>query len=178
MTEADLKVRPATEPLVDLPANFKLAMRHLAGGVALVSTTYEGVRHGLTVTAVSSLTMDPPALLVSVNRHASAFNALIKSGRFCVNLLTHEQHDLAAAFARKPDGEARFANGSWREGASGLPVLEDCVVSISCRMHEVVEFGTHAILIGAVEHLEIASEPVPPLLYLNGQFGSFGPLAT
>jgi flavin reductase (DIM6/NTAB) family NADH-FMN oxidoreductase RutF len=165
------------KPSADLPASFKQAMRHLAGGVALVSTTYEGERHGLTVTAVSSLTMDPPALLVSVNRNASAFAALIASGRFCVSLLTHAQVDLAGAFARKPDGEARFANGTWRVGASGLPVLEDCVVSIACRMHDMVEYGTHAILIGAVEHLEIAAEPVPPLLYLNGQFGSFGPFS-
>jgi flavin reductase (DIM6/NTAB) family NADH-FMN oxidoreductase RutF len=44
-------------------------------------------------------------------------------------------------------------------------------------MHDMVEYGTHAILIGAVEHLEIAAEPVPPLLYLNGQFGSFGPFS-
>jgi flavin reductase (DIM6/NTAB) family NADH-FMN oxidoreductase RutF len=165
------------KPTAELSASFKQAMRHLAGGVALVSTTYEGSRHGLTVTAVSSLTMDPPALLVSVNRNASAFDALIKSGHFCVNLLTHAQVDLAAAFARKPDGEARFANGTWRVGASGLPVLEECVVSIACRMHDMVEYGTHAILIGAVEHLEIATEPVSPLLYLNGKFGSFGPFS-
>lgn len=184
MSEAHLQSPPvsassvmAQELSVDLPASFKQAMRHLAGGVALVSTIYEGERHGLTVTAVSSLTMEPPALLVSVNRHASAFDALIKSGRFSVNLLTHAQVDLAAAFARKPDGDARFANGTWRIGASGLPILEECVVSIACRMHDVVEYGTHAVLIGAVEHLELASDPVPPLLYLNGQFGSFGPLS-
>jgi flavin reductase (DIM6/NTAB) family NADH-FMN oxidoreductase RutF len=160
----------------ELAGVFKQAMRQLAGGVALISTVHEGVRHGLTVTAVTSLTMDPPALLVSVNRHASAFDALVKSGRFCVNLLTHEQADLAGAFARKPDGDARFLNGTWREGALGLPVLENAVASIVCRLHEQVVYGTHAILIGAVEHLEIASEPVPPLIYLSGEFGRFGPL--
>lgn len=161
----------------ELAAVFKQAMRQLAGGVALISTVHEGVRHGLTVTAVTSLTMDPPALLVSVNRHASAFDALEKSKRFCVNLLTHEQAELAGAFARKPDGDARFLNGTWREGPLGLPVLENAVASIVCRLHEQVVYGTHAILIGAVEHLEIASEPVPPLIYLSGEFGRFGPLS-
>jgi flavin reductase (DIM6/NTAB) family NADH-FMN oxidoreductase RutF len=67
-------------------------------------------------------------------------------------------------------------NGTWREGALGLPVLENAVASIVCRLHEQVVYGTHAILIGAVEHLEIASERVPPLIYLSGEFGRFGPL--
>ena len=161
----------------DVAAVFKQAMRQLAGGVALISTVYEGVRHGLTVTAVSSLTMDPPALLISVNRHASAFDALVKSGKFCVNLLSHEQADLAGAFARKPDGDARFLNGTWHEGALGLPVLENAVASIACRLHDQVAYGTHAILIGAVAHLEIGSEPVSPLIYLSGEFGRFGALS-
>ena len=180
MSEVPAASRP-TQALTlssDLAAVFKQAMRQLAGGVALVSTVHEGVRHGLTVTAVSSLTMDPPALLISVNRHASAFDALVKSGQFCVNLLTHAQSDLAGAFARKPDGDARFLNGTWREGALGLPVLENAVASISCRLQNQVTYGTHAILIGAVEHLEIASEPVPPLIYLSGEFCRFGPLST
>ncbi|BBU30981.1 oxidoreductase [Burkholderia sp. THE68] len=180
MSEAELQVRPGVERADDaqtLQSSFRQAMRRLAGGVALVSTVQDGVRHGMTVTAVTSLTMDPPALVVSVNRHASAFDALVLSGRFCVNLLTQQHADLAAAFARKPDGDARFANGAWRMNEAGMPALDGSVASISCRVHDLVEYGTHAILIGAVEHLEIEpQQPMAPLIYLSGQFGGFWPL--
>jgi flavin reductase (DIM6/NTAB) family NADH-FMN oxidoreductase RutF len=186
MSEADLQTLAAHSvrdgeqargaAAAELQDGFKQAMRRLAGGVALVSTVHDGVRHGMTVTAVSSLTMDPPALLVSVNRTASAFDALVMSGKFCVNLLAQSHADLAGAFARKPDGEARFVNGSWRTGETGLPTLTDGVAAIACRLHDVVEFGTHAILIGAVEHLELEQQPQTPLIYLSGQFGAFWPL--
>lgn len=179
MSEADLQTRPAASPVIEetLQDGFRQAMRRLAGGVALVSTVHEGVRHGMTVTAVTSLTMDPPALVVSVNRHASAFEALLRSGTFCVNLLTQQHADLAVAFSRKPDGDARFANGAWRMNDHNLPSLDGSIASITCRVHDTVEFGTHAILIGAVEHLEIESQqPMAPLIYLSGQFGGFWPL--
>ncbi|MDR5835505.1 flavin reductase family protein [Caballeronia sp. LZ034LL] len=179
MSEADLQTRPAASPVIEdtLQDGFRQAMRRLAGGVALVSTVHEGVRHGMTVTAVTSLTMDPPALVVSVNRHASAFDALLRSGTFCVNLLTQQHADLAVAFSRKPDGDARFANGAWRMNDHNLPSLDGSIASITCRVHDTVEFGTHAILIGAVEHLEIESQqPMAPLIYLSGQFGGFWPL--
>ncbi|MDR5815115.1 MULTISPECIES: flavin reductase family protein [unclassified Caballeronia] len=179
MSEADLQTRPAASPVIEetLQDGFRQAMRRLAGGVALVSTVHEGVRHGMTVTAVTSLTMDPPALVVSVNRHASAFDALLRSGTFCVNLLTQQHADLAVAFSRKPDGDARFANGAWRMNDHNLPSLDGSIASITCRVHDTVEYGTHAILIGAVEHLEIESQqPMAPLIYLSGQFGGFWPL--
>jgi flavin reductase (DIM6/NTAB) family NADH-FMN oxidoreductase RutF len=112
-----------------------------------------------------------------VNRHASAFDALKKSGTFCVNLLTQQHADLAVAFSRKPDGDARFGNGAWRMNDHNLPSLDGSIASITCRVHDSVEFGTHAILIGAVEHLEIESQqPMAPLIYLSGQFGGFWPL--
>lgn len=180
MSEAELQVRPGASCVDDaeaLQTSFRQAMRRLAGGVALVSTVHDGVRHGMTVTAVTSLTMDPPALVVSVNRHASAFDALVMSGQFCVNLLTQQHADLAVAFSRKPDGDARFANGAWRTNDAGLPALDGSVAAISCRLHDLVEFGTHAILIGAVEHLAIEpQQPTAPLIYLSGQFGGFWPL--
>lgn len=180
MSEAELQTRPdalRADDAEDLQTSFRQAMRRLAGGVALVSTAHDGVRHGLTVTAVTSLTMDPPALVVSVNRHASAFDALVTSGRFCVNLLTQQHADLAVAFSRKPDGDARFNSGVWRMNDVGLPALDGSVASISCRLHDLVEFGTHAILIGAVEHLAIEpQQPAAPLIYLSGQFGGFCPL--
>ncbi|MGF6771797.1 flavin reductase (DIM6/NTAB) family NADH-FMN oxidoreductase RutF [Paraburkholderia sp. GAS199] len=179
MSDADLQTRPAAtrvDDTDDVQATFRQAMRRLAGGVALVSTVHEGERHGMTVTAVTSLTMEPPALVVSVNRHASAFEALVASGRFCVNLLAQSHAELAVAFSRKPDGDARFGNGAWRTGESGLPTLDGSVASITCRLHDLVEYGTHAILIGAVEHLEVDTQPAAPLVYLSGQFGSFWPL--
>ncbi|SDV51533.1 flavin reductase family protein [Chitinasiproducens palmae] len=171
----------AEDAALAMQASFKQAMRRLAGGVALLATVHDGVRHGMTVTAVSSLTMEPPALLVSVNRSASAFAAFAASARFSVNLLAEAQADLASAFARKPDGDARFANGAWRTGVHGMPVLDGALASIVCRVHDTVTFGTHAILIGRVEQLAVGplaldEPPRAPLLFLSGQFGAFRPM--
>lgn len=155
-----------------IAAQFRDAMRRLAGGVALVTTFHNGSRHGMTATSVTSLTMTPPSLLACVNRSASLHEPIRQGGLYCVNLLRAHQAELGARFASKPEGEGRFGFGDWTTDANGLPALRDGLASISCRVAATADFGTHTVFMGHVQEVRL-SGAVDPLIYVDGQFGGF-----
>ena len=149
--------------------NFKQAMRHCAGAVALVTVGREkGRRTGLTVTAVCSLSDDPPSLLVCVNRKASAHARIVEDRCFAVSFLTHEQMALALTFSGQKgvDGDDRFGFGSWITAVTGAPVLEDALVSFDCGLRETFDAKTHSIFIGEVRDVAFRPEG-RPLVYLR-----------
>jgi flavin reductase len=159
----------------DVATSFKEAMRRLAAGVAVLTTRHNGRRFGMTATAVTSLSMAPPSMLACINERASIHGAIAASGLFSVNLLATEHECLGRRFSTKPDGEARFELGNWREDEEGIPVLADCQASIACKLAAITRYGTHTIFIGDVVRV-ISSRPSDPLLYLNGSFGRFATL--
>ena len=156
-------------------ASFRDAMRRLAATVTIISARGAGRRHGITATAVTSLSMDPPSLLVCVNRSGSLHDLLSESGRFCVNLLRSEQAALSDAFSGKLAPEERFLHGAWKEDGEGLPFLADGQASIFCRRRDVIGYESHSIFIGQVESVLLADE-ISPLLYSNGAYGRCSPL--
>lgn len=138
---------PVTTP------EFRDAMARLGAAVNIVTTDGPAGRAGLTVSAVCSVTDDPPTLLVCLNR-ASRANAIFKAnGVLCVNTLAADSRDLSDAFAgrgRLPS-EARFALGAWDRLETGAPVLADhAVVVFDCRIADVVEKGTHSVLFAEI----------------------------
>lgn len=152
--------------------NFKQAMRHCAGAVALVTVGREnGRRTGLTVTAVCSLSDDPPSLLVCVNRNASAHPRIVEERCFGVSFLANEHMTLALAFSGQKgvDGDDRFAFGHWTTGATGAPLLEDALVSFDCALREAFETKTHSVFIGDVHKADFRAEG-RPLVYLRSAF--------
>ena len=156
-------------------ASFRDAMRRLAATVTIVSASGAGRRHGITATAVTSLSMEPPSLLVCVNRSGALHGLLSESERFCVNLLRSEQQALSDAFSGKLPGEERFRHGTWREDAEGLPYLADAQASIFCRRQNAIEHGSHSIFIGEVESV-LLTDDVCPLIYSNGAYSRCAPL--
>jgi len=157
-------------------ASFRDAMRRLASTVTIISTTSgQGRRHGITATAVSSLSMDPPSLLVCVNRSGSLHDLLAEADHFCVNLLRIEQVDLSHVFAGKLGSEERFQHGNWAENEHGLPYITDAQASIFCRKQDVIPHGSHSIFIGMVNKT-LVSDDICPLLYGNGAYSRCAPL--
>ena len=156
-------------------ASFRDAMRRLAATVTIISTSGQGRRHGITATAVTSLSMDPPSLLVCVNRSGSLHDLLAETDRFCVNLLREEQVALSNVFSGKLAPEERFLHGSWAEDEHGLPYIADAQSSIFCRKQDAIQYGLHSIFIGEVEST-LVSEDIRPLLYGNGSYGRCAPL--
>jgi flavin reductase (DIM6/NTAB) family NADH-FMN oxidoreductase RutF len=156
--------------------DYKQAMRHLAGGVAIVATEHGGSRAGLAATAVCSVSADPPTLLICINRGASAHEPIRASGRFSVNLLASGQDDIARRFSgeMKIRGEERFAVGRWATLVTGAPVLDSALAGLDCHVTEVVNMSTHSVFFGSV--VGIASRAAAkPLIYAHGTYGTFSP---
>lgn len=151
-------------------------MRHLAGAVSVIATGGAGHRHGLTATAVCSLSDDPATLLVCVNRSASAHDVISENRSFSVNLLADDQELVAARFAGRAGlkGEARFDGAEWRTMVSGAPTLVDAVATFDCEVTQEHVFATHTIFIGRVV-ATAARDGSEPLIYLRGAFRHLSP---
>jgi flavin reductase len=149
---------------------FKLGMRKLASGVSLITTVYEGKRHGLVATAVSSVTGEPPSLLVCVNRSASAHDHIEQSGIYCVNVLAEGAQSVAARFSSTLDRDRRFENGEWQEIKTGAPALVGSLASFDCEIRHAVPYGSHTIFIAEVVGVEIWEGAHAPLVYLDGRY--------
>jgi flavin reductase len=146
---------------------FRSAMRHVAATVYAVTTGHGGDRYGILATAVSSLSFDPPSLLVCVNRSASLHAPLASAETFCVNVLGLGNRDVAEQFMNRY-GQDRFAAGEWEEW-HGVPVLASGQSSFVCRRAHCHEFGTHSIFIGeliAARHRTNAA----PLTYYDRHY--------
>src|SRR5262245_30155179 len=136
-------------------ATFKSAMRLLAGGVTIVATSFEGETSGLTATAVCSLALTPARVLACVNHGGRTYELLSKSRIMSVNLLGEGHEELARRFAAKrvSQQEDRFAGIDWRTASTGAPLLSDALAALDCRVTNIMPLDTHAILVGAVEHI-------------------------
>lgn len=146
-----LKSRVATHAAVDRLA-FREAMSHFAASVCLVTTDGPAGRRGVTVTSVCSVSDDPPTLLVCLNQKSGANMRFDQNGVFAVNLLASRNEPVARAFSGEGDLEleARFAAGRWTTLATGVPILEDALVSFDCRVIDSRPVATHRVLIGEV----------------------------
>ncbi len=148
---------------------FKQAMRRVASTVNVITICVRGEPMGITATAMSSLSVDPPSLLVCINRTASMHASIADVTHFGVNVLHTDQAHLAQMFADRAKQELRFASG-WQLDCERPPRLADAQASLLCRRIDHHQFGTHSIFIGVVENERVRGE-VDPLLYLNGQYG-------
>src|SRR3954462_2459394 len=152
-------------------SDFRKAMRQLTGGVSVITTGRGRDISGMTVTSVSSLSVDPPTLIVSINRGASSWPLLKRYGFFGVNILTSDQIDVAERFAGKDGlkGAERFAGAEWTTRASGVPLLVGALAAIDCEVEEIVERHSHAIVIGRVLDLQLSTRTAA-LAYWQGQY--------
>jgi len=152
-------------------SDFIAAMRKLAATITLVTTDEDGSRHGMAATAVSSLSADPPALLVCVKRTTSVHGPISRAKGFCVNLLERTQAGLFEQFIARR-GSDRFRVGEWREGALQLPYLVGAAAVIACCVEQEIDYGTHSIFIGRVKDVQVTSGG-EPLLYQDATIGTF-----
>jgi flavin reductase len=151
------------------PERYKAALRGVPAAVAVITASCNGLRNGLTATAVCSVSADPARLLVCVNASASAEVLIRESGRFGVSYLQPGHRAIATRFSQtKLDAASRFAVGDWRTGAAGVPVLADAIASFVCEVVGLEEVGTHAVFIGHV--VDVRQAEGAPLLYCGGAY--------
>jgi flavin reductase (DIM6/NTAB) family NADH-FMN oxidoreductase RutF len=156
----------------DIAAALRTGLRGLAKAVTVISCCHDSTRYAMTATAVNELSMDPPSMLICVNKSASLFAALAEGAHFCINVLQASQADISALCSGKAKGEARFAVGSWRTSSLGPPYLAEAQSSFVCRNVSRLEYGTHGIFVGQVEQVRMR-EGNDPLVYMDGRYGAF-----
>lgn len=157
----------------DVANAFKAAMRRFAASVSIVTISKGDTKAGITATAVSSLSMDPPALLVCVNRSASIHNDMCLGKAFCVNILNDEHADLSGAFGGRIPADERFSIGEWHWHDEMSPYLGDAQANVFCIVDEKIDYATHTIFIGKVESVRLNGE-FRPLVFGDGQYFSIG----
>jgi flavin reductase ActVB len=153
------------------PVEFRNALRCFAAGVTVVTTRdREGQPSGLTASAFTSVSLDPPLVLVCVDHAATAHPAFRTHGWFAVNVLRREQETLSRRFAES--GGDKFHGVPCHDGQSGLPLLDGALVTLECQLVEAHEAGDHTIFIGRVEAATIGGGQ--PLVYFHGGYHSLG----
>ena len=151
---------------------FRNAMRRVASTVNVISINVDGQPMGVTATAVSAVSLDPPSLLVCINRAASLHAPMGDMSHFRINVLHRDQEEIARMFADRSQHALRFLSG-WDLACAGAPRLVDAQATILCRRTDSHSFGTHSIFIGVVEEAG-GREDVDPLVYLDGHYGGVG----
>lgn len=172
MTQVLMKPQPpAAATSVESPVSsplFREAMSRVGAAVHIVTTAGSAGRGGATMTAVTSVSDEPPTVLVCLNRSGRMSSILRENGVFAVNTLVRGDEELAGVFAGVGglDHEARFSHGTWATVATGAPVLEGARMALDCRVSGISEIGSHTVIFGVVEAVSLG-EPQPALLYLD-----------
>lgn len=155
------------------PSSLRDAMRHLAGSVSVITAGVGPDRTGLTVTSAISLSVEPPTMIVCVNRGASSWPVIQKYRHFCVNVLASAHQHVAERFAGRDGikGPARYDGASWTTLETEASVLQGAIAAIDCAVEEIIERHSHAIVIGAVKAMIVNGGE--PLVYGRGRYGAF-----
>jgi len=151
---------------------FREVMSRFATGVSVV-TTLDGARPaGITVNALSSVSLDPPLVMVALDRSRFITPMVRTHGRYAVNVLGEGQSALSDCFAHAPVSPSReeFCGASWHAGSAGLPLLDGAIATLECTVVETFSAGDHDLFIGRVDDLANEGEHPMPLLYYRRRY--------
>jgi flavin reductase (DIM6/NTAB) family NADH-FMN oxidoreductase RutF len=161
MSSGQLEMSPLAPDL------FREVIGHFATGVTVITALHEDRRYGTTASAVSSVSLEPPMLLICMNQNSSTGQAVAASKHFTVNILAEDQPDLAVHFASK--GSDKFATVAYTTGRRGDPLINDALATLECRVTESPTGGTHTVFLAEVDR--VSARRGSPLAYFRGQFG-------
>ncbi len=152
------------------PEPFRNTLAKFCTGVTIVTTKNQEGMHGLTVNAFTSVSLDPPLILVCIQKNGLSHSSLCECETFVVNILSIEQKELSDRFANPAmDSEDRFRDLSFRVSKNGVPILADNLGHLECRVVNQFEGGDHTIFIGQVENGDF-SEGKQPLLFYESRY--------
>ena len=174
MEQTQIRIEES-QPLVSVD-EFRQALGQLAAGVSIVTTQLEGDRRGVTATAVCSVTDSPGTVLVCINRNTGTGKMIADAGHFSVNVLGLDHEDVAMTFAgaRGVQGDERFEHGDWSEdAATGMPLLDQALVNLACKVSHVHSTATHDVFFGEV--VAVRTAEAQPLIYFGRGFHETAP---
>lgn len=165
--------------------SFRSALSRFASGVTVITTqTADGTDHGMTASAFTSVSLDPPLVLVCVGKTAFAHDHIAEAGTFAVNILGADQVGLSDRFAHRiktadgyepwPDDRDKFSDLEPARSAHGNAVFSDVLGHLDCTVHEALDGGDHTIFLGQVEALAVSKHAAEPLLFFAGQYRELG----
>lgn len=154
---------------VDVAQDFRGAMRRLASGVAIVAAKGAHGPVGMAATSITSLTVDPPAILVCVGQSTGIHPCLAPGCPISINILSRHQREVSVAFGGAMAQEARFAVGRWVPDHHDLPMLDEAQANLACTIFSMTPFGTHSIVVARVDAVRLG-ETVDPLIYQDGAY--------
>lgn len=163
-------MRTMTTPVID-PMAMRRTMGRFATGVAVVTTEHDGVPHGMTVNSLTSVSLDPPLLLVCLDHGARSAEAVTSAGRFAVNILSSRQQPIALRFAQR--GEDHFAGLGPEYDGHRVPVVPGALAHLDCDVERVIEAGDHTVVFGAVK--DVCSREGDALGFHGGRFADVTP---
>lgn len=155
--------------------NFRHCMRRLAATVCVITCQHQGVRYGITATAVTSLCVEPVSILVCINGASSLLAPLLAEKRYAINLLSQQHSEISQRFSSPQAAHERFSSADWLSNEHGVPYLNDAQATLFCQLDQTVPYATHHIVIGQVSDCHFR-EDVAPLIYQNGVYASAIPL--
>jgi 3-hydroxy-9,10-secoandrosta-1,3,5(10)-triene-9,17-dione monooxygenase reductase component len=145
-------------------------LRHVAGsfptGVTVLTGLADGKPVGMAANSFTSLSLDPPLVLVCIGRSSTTWPAIAASGRFCVNILAADQELLARVFAAK--GANRFVDVGHTPSASGMPLLNGAVAFVECTISRIHDGGDHVVVIASVDDLGALRDETPLVFHRSG----------
>ncbi|MBZ9772361.1 flavin reductase family protein [Mesorhizobium sp. CO1-1-8] len=153
----------------------KVAMRHLAGAVCIVTAGVGAERTGATITTAHSFSVEPEMMAVSINLASSTWTAISHHRHFCVNVLRADQIAVAERFTGRNGlkGSSRYEGARWFSLVTGALALDGVLAAVDCKVEDIVVRHSHALILGRVEQAVIG-QPGPALLYHQGTYGSSG----
>jgi flavin reductase (DIM6/NTAB) family NADH-FMN oxidoreductase RutF len=163
-----MRLRPARRPVIG-NAEFRAAMSAMATTVSVVAARRGDERVGRTVTSVLSLSITPPAILVSIDIMSRLADLIAKTGGFSLAMLAADQQAVAEAFAGQVEPEERFGHADWAEWPSGHPMLLGAATALDCDVIGSIETGTHVLFAGAIAEAETTTSR-SPLLWQRHQY--------
>lgn len=148
------------------PTTLRSVLGHFPSGVTIVTGSVAGEPAGFTCQSFSSLSLDPPLVLILPGRSSTSWPRIEATGRFCVNVLAEDQGELSTTFAKS--GTDKFAGVEWRSSPLGSPILAGATAWIDCTLHASHDGGDHLIVVGAVHDLDAPG--LPPLVFHRGAY--------
>jgi flavin reductase (DIM6/NTAB) family NADH-FMN oxidoreductase RutF len=156
-------------PSVD-PEGFRVALRHFASGVTIVTANHEGTIHGITVSAFTSISLEPPIVMVAINNVSPLRQIILDSEHYAVHILSTDQQRLSSTFAASIPGSEKYGELVVEMGISGAPRIAGALAVLECVMVQSLEVGTHTLMFGRVVESSAQLEPGSPLIYYHRNY--------
>ncbi len=147
---------------------FRHAMGAFTAGVAIITSANGESARAMTANSLTSVSLEPPSILVCVSRARVLHRVMSSSRSFCVNVLRADQEALARACGQTDSPETMLKGVAFREGQTGAPIIEGALAFVECRIVASLDFGTHTIFVG--EAVELSADEGEPLIFFRGRY--------